>query len=119
MTAALLLDKLAPLLLLSQGVFLYALAALIVFRLLNGGITTRGLLKDRQTGGISALRLQMLIATAIAGVSYAAAIRQQTTNHFPPVDGRLLALVGGSNGLVIVKRALSKFRKVLRTDPQL
>ena len=115
---ALLFGKLAPLLLSSQRLFLYALAALITFRILNGSISTRGLLKDRETGGVSALRLQMLIATVIAGVSYAAAIRQQSTSHFPPVDARLLALVGGSNGLVIIKRAFSKLSKFLRTDPQ-
>lgn len=114
----LLLSKVAPLLLSSQRLFLYALAALIAFRLLNGTISTRGLLKDSETGGVSALRVQLLIATAITGASYAVAIRQQTTNHFPPVDTRLLALVSGSNGLVIVKRALSKLTKVLRTNPQ-
>jgi hypothetical protein len=109
----------APLLLHATRAFLYALAALVAFRLLNGGISTRGLLKDRETGAISALRLQMLICTAIASVSYAAAISHQTSGHFPAVDARLLALVGGSNGLVIVKRAFSKVSKFLGTNPQL
>jgi hypothetical protein len=113
-----LFSKVAPLVLLSTRAFLYALAALLAFRLLNGEISSRGLLEDRETGGISALRLQMLIATAIAGVSYAAAIGQQTTSQFPPVDARLLALVGGSNGLVIIKRAFSKLSQFLRSQPQ-
>ena len=117
MTAQL-LSKLAPLLLTSQRVFLYALAALVAFRLLNGTISTRGLLKDRETGGVSTLRVQMLIATAIAGASYAAAIGQQTTGDFPPVRTSLLALVGGSNGLVIIKCGFNKLRTFLRTEPQ-
>ena len=99
---------LAPLLLLSQRLFLYALAALVAFRILNGRISTRGLLRDPQSGGISTLRLQLLIATALAAASYAAAISQQTTCHFPAVDARLLALVGASNGLVILEQAIGK-----------
>src|SRR6478735_551609 len=116
---ALLFGKLPPLMLLSVRSFLYALAALIAYRLLHGTVATRGLLKDRQTGGVSALRLQMLMATAIAAVSYAVAIGRQTTSHFPPVDSRLLALVGGSNGLVLIKQALAKFSKLVRSEPQL
>lgn len=110
--------KVAPLLLLSARVFLYALAVLIAFRLLNGGISTRGLLKDGEGGGVSALRLQMLMSTALAGASYVVAIHRQTTARLPPVDPNLLALVGGSNGLVLLKLAFSKLRNFLRINPQ-
>ena len=115
---ALTLSHAAPLLLCSLRAFLHPLAALSAFRLLNGQISTRDLLKDRETGAISALRLQMLIATAIAGVSFAAAIHRQTSSHFPAIDTHLLALVGASNGLVIIKRAFGKLSKFLRTHPQ-
>lgn len=109
MTAAL-FGTPAHVLLFSVRAFLYALAALVSYRLVLGTISARGLLRDRTTGATSAVRLQMLIATAIASASYAAAIRQQTTGVFPPVDTRLLALIGGSNGLVIIQRALNKLK---------
>ncbi|MEI9948719.1 MAG: hypothetical protein WDO74_06980 [Pseudomonadota bacterium] len=111
--SALLLTQVASLLLSSLRAFLYALAALIAFRLLNGRISTHGLINDRETGGVSALRIQMLIATAIAGASYAAAIHRQTTSQFPPVDADLLALVSGSNGFVIVQSVFSKLSKFI------
>lgn len=107
----------ASLLLVSVRAFLYALALLLTFHSLRGASSTRGLLKDPETGGISALRLQMLIVTAIASVSYAAAIRQ-ASNHLPPVDARLLALVSGSNGLVLLKQAFSKLIGTLRSNHQ-
>jgi hypothetical protein len=112
------LRSLALLLLSSLRVFLYALAALVAFRLLNGGISTRGLLTDRQTGEMSATRIPMLIATAIAAASYAAAVSQQTTSRFPPVDAHMLALVGGSNALAIIQRAFNKLSQFLRTPPE-
>jgi hypothetical protein len=116
--STLLFSKVAPLLFFSLRVFLCALGALIAFRLLNGTISMRGMLKDRETGGISALRLQMLIATLIAGASYASAIHRQTAAQLPQVDATLLALVTGSNGLVLIKRAFSKLSRFLRPNIQ-
>ena len=111
-------DAAARLFILSARTFLFALGALILTRLVTGRIRTTGMLKDRETGGTSALRVQMLIATGIAAATYATSIGRHGATNFPHVDGRLLALIGGSNGLLIAKRSFSKLAQFIRTTPQ-
>jgi hypothetical protein len=108
----------ARLFILSARTFLFLLGALILTRLITGRIRMTGLFKDRETGGTSALRVQMLIATLVATASYAASIGRHGATTFPPLDARLLALVGGSNGLLIAKRSFIKLAQFIRTTPQ-
>lgn len=92
------------LLLMPVAAFLLGTAALVVVRMLDGTIRTRGLLRDRRTGRSSALSVQKLITTLAFASTYAASIRDSHGSSLPPVSAEMLALVGGSNALVMINR---------------
>lgn len=94
------------LVMLSAQAFVLALAALVAMRLLTGRIVTRGLL------GANPLRIQALIATCISAASYAAAEAHTTDfTRLPPASPELLALVGGSNALMLALHAAQRFTR--------
>jgi hypothetical protein len=94
--------------------FVWAVALIVLLRLITGGINGRGLLMDGDSGGPSALRVQMLLSTVLAAVSYAIAIKHQAEPRLPDVDPRVLALVGATNGLIVVKRAALRLSELVR-----
>jgi len=102
------------LLLVSTMAFLLTLAALVGYRLVTGKILTRKLLSDSASGRVSPLKIQMLIGTVTAAAVYATAIGQRGGSALPPVDEKLLALVGGSNVLVVGKQGLIQLITFLR-----
>lgn len=105
-----LLEKLilAPLL-----AFVSLLAAIIAYRLLTGGIHTRGLLLDPRTRRVSPLRVQMLMASIVGATTYAWTIAKATSfDAFPAVDESLLMLAAGSSGLLATGQALGRLRKL-------
>ena len=110
--------QLAPLIIGPARLFALALALLIGARLLNRNIHTRGLLTDSETGRVSALRVQMLIATFVAAGTYAGAISKTASGALPPVNTELLLLVAGTNGLLISDRALNQLRKYIKLKHQ-
>jgi len=95
-------------------VFVLSLAALVLYRLLTGAITTRGLITHRETGEASTIQIQNLISTLVAVAAYVAAIGNHTGEHsFPPVSPELLLLLGGSNLLLVAGRGTSNTLKTL------
>jgi len=92
-------------------IFLLALISVVSFKLLTGSIRTRGLLRDPLTGRTSALKTQKLVATLAFAGGYAAAIAGRAPKQgLPPVNAELLALVGGSNALVLISQGLRYLR---------
>lgn len=98
----------------SARAFVWTVAVLVLIRMLTGAINTRRLLMDGDSGGPSALRVQMLLSTLLAVVDYAVAIKNQAEPALPNVDPRILALVGATNGLVVVKRAALRLSELIR-----
>ena len=107
----------AALIVVPTRLFPVLLGAVVVFRMLNGQIVARGLVVDPETGRLSALRVQMLVATCIAAGSYIAALAH-TPRALPPVDARLLAMVGGANGLLLGTRFFGRLLKNPETNNQ-
>ncbi|MET0794018.1 MAG: hypothetical protein ABW061_21030 [Polyangiaceae bacterium] len=91
--------------------FLFAVAALVAFKLINGQINMRGLLIDQRTGLVSSLCVQKLLTTITVAASFAAAIASSTDpHHLPSVSREMLVLLGGSNGVLVMNRG---FRRIL------
>jgi hypothetical protein len=102
------------LLLWPTAAFILGTASLVLARLLNGQIRTRGLLRDPRTGRTSALAVQKLITTLAFASTYAASIRSSHSASLPPVTPEILALVGGSNALLVINRGFHQILAAVR-----
>jgi hypothetical protein len=109
---------LSRVLLLPSYGFLLGLGLLVVCRLLTGGIATRGLLTATSSGAPGALRVHALITTFATAASYAAAIAHAPdVTRLPAVNPGLLALVGGTNLLLLGKLAISRLAARFGLNP--
>lgn len=100
-------------------VFLGALAAIIAYRILTGGINTKYLLYGKQKDGtryFSPERVQLLLFTLGTAVFYLNdVIKNRTSGTLPDIPAETLALLGGSHAIYLGGKAytmlLKKFTK--------
>lgn len=78
------------------GAFLCAVAALLLFRMLTGRISMRGLFTD-ENGRTHTNGVQLLFFTLLGAGWYLMEVMQK--GMLPPVPNELLALVGASHGV--------------------
>jgi hypothetical protein len=78
------------------------LALIVGFRLLTGGINTKGLLNDKVSGAYSPARLQLLLFTLGGAVYYASLCYH--AKAFAPVPNQLAAALGGSNAFYVLRK---------------
>jgi hypothetical protein len=71
------------------------MALIVGFRLLTGGINTKGLLNDKISSGYSPARIRLVLFTLGSAVHYANLCHQRKA--FVPVPNQLGAPLGGSN----------------------
>jgi len=93
--------------------FLITLAAIIAYRLLTGKINTQGLLlsKDPGSDGVSPGRVQLLLVTIGAALSYLSEVSKATSNALPDVSKTWLYAMGGSSTIYAgLKYRLEAFR---------
>jgi len=78
-----------------------ALAGVVGYGLLTGRINLRGLLTDRAGGALNPSRIQMLVVTFGALVSYLGdvAALPPHASELPPVSQTLLLILGGSHAV--------------------
>jgi hypothetical protein len=92
-------------------VFVGAMAATVLARLLTGGINTRGLLHGRRRDGtsyLSAERVQLLIFTVWAALSYLlTAAGNRGSGRLPDVPTTTLAALGVSHAVYLGGKAYS------------
>jgi hypothetical protein len=92
-------------------VFVAALAAAVLTRLVDGGINTRRLLYGRTADGrlyFSPERVQLLMFTVWAALSYLLkVIETRADGKMPDVPTATLALLGGSHGVYLAGKAVS------------
>jgi hypothetical protein len=96
--------------------FLYALAAVVLFRMLTGRINITGLLtqKDR-SNQTSPERVQLLLATIAASAQYLGEVARTTSGSLPDVSNNWLYLMGGSSGIYLLRKAWTTFNSMKRT----
>jgi hypothetical protein len=86
--------------------FLYALAAVVVFQMLNGRINVTGLLSQKgRSNETSPERIQLLLATLAAGASYLGQVVHSANGQLPEISNTWLYLMGGSSGIYTLRKA--------------
>ena len=88
---------------------LIGLAAIVFYRMLTGGIITKGLLDDKGSrSGFSPARLQLLISSvAIAGYYIATALTNPNTGRFPTIPNEMLLILGGSHAFYLGSKTIA------------
>jgi hypothetical protein len=100
------------------GLFLAALAAMILIRLLSGQINTRNLLYGRMSDGtpyLSPERVQLMIFTVWIGLFYlletfetrVVNVTKETAHTLPDIETKTLAMLGGSQTVYLLGKAIA------------
>ena len=88
------MDDLGDFMQIEIGVLLAALAIVVLYQMLTGRISLRGLLSG-DDGKPSAARVQLLVATLVAALAYLAEVASHPS-EFPAVPSWLLMGLAGS-----------------------
>ena len=93
------------------GFLLAAFAAVIVYQFLTGAINMSGLLREKTqagVGGVSAARVQLLLATFAMAFYILSQVIQ--TRTFPEIPTKYVLMLGGSHSIFLgAKGVLSLF----------
>lgn len=95
--------------------FVYALAAIIAYRLLTGQINTRYLLHGVRRDGsryFSPERVQMLLATIAIAFQYLMLAHQAPPGQMPNLPEGSLQVLGLSHAVYLGGKGLNAFRKI-------
>jgi hypothetical protein len=89
----------------------------VAYQFAIGSISTRGLLVDKQLGGLSQTRVQVLLSLISAATVYA--ISAITAVHsgssiLPDIPGPLFLYTAVSNGIYVAGKSVSAARLLLR-----
>lgn len=91
--------------------FLFALAAVVGFRLLTGQINLQGLLRRKDLSGqTSPERIQLLLATLAAASRYLTLVAQAPPGTLPDMDPNWIYLMGGSSGIYVLHKGWNTFK---------
>jgi len=92
--------------------FLWALAGIVVYRILTRRIKIDGLLsEDNDPGKVSAGRVQLLLATFAASATYLAKVANATDGNMPDIDPNWLYVLGGSGGIFALEQGWDAWKK--------
>lgn len=89
-------------------VLLIAYVLVVFYKLLSGGVNTRGMLLDKETGKPDSGRMQLLLLTFGAALTYAMQISGAlgaATPAMPAPSESVLWIVGASNGIYLGNKA--------------
>jgi hypothetical protein len=93
--------------------FLFAMSALLVYRLLTRKISLNGLLatKDANATAVSPERVQLLIATLAVSANILGGSLQSPDGTMPDVSRNWVVIFGGSGGLYAAVKAFRTFKQ--------
>ncbi len=96
-------------------VFLGLLAAIILWKIIDGTINLTFLISDEQ-GYASLSRFQFLVFTFVIAMSLFFVIASQPTPAYPPIPAEILALLGISSGSFVLSKGIQSSRDVSMTE---
>ncbi len=97
--------------------FLYVLGGVLVFQLLTRRINLQGLIFRKDgSGSISPERIQLLVVTLATCVRYIGQVSTTTKAALPDMDPGWLYLMGGSNGIYLVRKGWTFWRQRNKTS---
>ncbi len=86
--------------------FLFALGAVVLYKIATRGINTEGLITHKDGSmQVSPARIQLLLATIAASATYLSQVTSSTTGTMPDVSPQMLYLMGGSSGIYVAGKA--------------
>ena len=95
------------------------LLAIVSYQLVTGKISTAGMLSDKEEGGVSPGRVQLLVVTLFAALYYLV-LTSDNPKQLPEMPSELLLILGGSNLLYLGGKAsqplLDFLHKLLNTN---
>jgi hypothetical protein len=93
--------------------FLFALSALLVWRMLTRRVSLGGLLATKDANGtaVSPERVQLLIATLALSANILGGSLHSVNGTMPDVSSNWVAVFGGSGGLYAAVKAFRTFRQ--------
>jgi hypothetical protein len=103
------METLALIMRIAIGGWLIGLAAVVFYRLLTGGINSKGLLDDKGTSsGFSPARLQLLISTIVVAFYYIGqALSNKNTGQFPTIPNEMLLILAGSHAFYLGSKTIA------------
>ena len=103
------METLALIIRIAIGGWLIGLAVVVFYRLLTGGINTKGLLHDKGTSsGFSPARLQLLISTIVVAFYYIGqTLSNKNTGQFPTIPNEMLLILGGSHAFYLGSKTIA------------
>ena len=97
---------------------MFAFAAVVAWRILDGSIVLNGLLDTAGSGNeraYSPARLQLLVSTLIVAAQYLITVwRNPSREALPPAPGAMVALAAVSQTFYIVSKARGAYRRIAR-----
>jgi len=95
--------------------FVYALAAIVVWKLFTAKINTSGLIMDKtRPNRVSPERVQLLISTLIICSGLIRNISISAHEPIPQVGSGWVALFGGSSAIYSVRKIFERFNKQVK-----
>jgi len=86
--------------------FLYALAVVVVYKIVTRQINMEGLITHKDgSGRVSPERIQLLLATIAASATYLTDALSSTNGSLPDVSPQWLYLIGGSSSIYVAGKA--------------
>ena len=90
--------------------FLFALGAVVLFKIATRQINTEGLITNKDgTAFVSPVRVQLLLATIAASATYLGQVASNKTGTMPDVSPHMIYLFGGSSGIYAAGKAWTFF----------
>jgi hypothetical protein len=91
-------------------VFLYALAFLIGYRLLTGGINAKGLLTSKiGRATVRPERVQLLLTTIALAAKYLGDVARTSDGNFPVLDRTWFYAFGSSSGVYLGRKIYERY----------
>jgi hypothetical protein len=84
--------------------FVLGVPLLVTYKMLTGRINVKHLLADKETGALSASRVQLLALTVAGALAYIA-LAAESDGYLPELDPNLLLIIGGSNSIYLATKA--------------
>lgn len=95
--------------------FVYAMAALVAYRMLTSQINVRGLLLDKTgSGKVTPARVQLMIATIVVAGKFLVDASASRTPALPSIDSNWLYLLGGSSGIYVARKLYERIGALRR-----
>ena len=95
---------------------LFSLTGVVAYQLLTGKINLKGLLEDKEKGGLTLERVQLIAFTMISALYFILHVINDPS-QFPTLPPEMVTLMGGSSLVYLGGKAYSFRKRSARRNP--